>query len=213
MSSIDPSEDAKRAGASFALNTEGVTSTSRGLVGDTIFAILPNVKPIHTFAITLAFQSVSLLSRDNEIGRIFNFTPQIFMFKLWKTPTYKSFLCALTLCGYVSYMFGWHVHEKAILLVLVPLRCVQHSLVTFLAQNFSLYSLLASESHALFRTYVLASVAGVFSLFPLLFTPAGERVIVAESILENLKHVSDIRRNSCENCVLYFMDVSDIPAP
>ena len=46
------------------------------------------------------------------------------MAKLWMTPTYKSFLTALTLCGYTSYMFGWHVHEKAILLVLVPLRCV-----------------------------------------------------------------------------------------
>ena len=46
------------------------------------------------------------------------------MIKLWRTPTYKSFLCGLTLCGFVSYMFGWHVHEKAILLVLVPLRCV-----------------------------------------------------------------------------------------
>lgn len=50
------------------------------------------------------------------------------MVKLWKTPTYKSFLCALTLCSFVSYMFGWHVHEKAILLVLVPLRYVQHLL-------------------------------------------------------------------------------------
>ena len=46
------------------------------------------------------------------------------MVKLWKTPTYKSFLTALTLCGYTSYMFGWHVHEKAILLVLVPLRWI-----------------------------------------------------------------------------------------
>lgn len=45
------------------------------------------------------------------------------MAKLWIVPTYKSFLTALTLCGYTSYMFGWHVHEKAILLVLVPLRC------------------------------------------------------------------------------------------
>ena len=44
------------------------------------------------------------------------------MAKLWMTPTYKSFLTALTLCGYTSFMFGWHVHEKAILLVLVPLR-------------------------------------------------------------------------------------------
>ena len=47
---------------------------------------------------------------------------QVFMAKLWMTPTYKSFLTALTLCGYTSFMFGWHVHEKAILLVLVPLR-------------------------------------------------------------------------------------------
>jgi alpha-1,3-glucosyltransferase len=35
------------------------------------------------------------------------------------------------------------------------------------------YSLLATENHAYFRTFVLASVAGIYSLFPLLFTPAG----------------------------------------
>jgi len=68
-------------------------------------------------------------------------------------------LTALTLCGYTSFMFGWHVHEKAILLVLVPL------------------SLLATENHAYFRTFVLASVAGIYSLFPLLFTPT-------ESVIE-----------------------------
>ena len=55
------------------------------------------------------------------------------MVKLWMTPNYKSFVTALTVCGYTSYMFGWHVHEKAILLVLVPLRYVHSdpmSLVT-----------------------------------------------------------------------------------
>jgi hypothetical protein len=51
---------------------------------------------------------------------------QVFLARLWLTPTYKSFVTALTLCGYTSYMFGWHVHEKAILLVLVPLRWVGH---------------------------------------------------------------------------------------
>ncbi len=52
------------------------------------------------------------------------------MGKLWTNTSYKSFVTALTLCGFTSYMFGWHVHEKAILLVLVPLRCVHlHVLV------------------------------------------------------------------------------------
>lgn len=40
------------------VNAAGVASTSRGLVGDTVFAVIPNIKPIHTFTITLAFQSV-----------------------------------------------------------------------------------------------------------------------------------------------------------
>ncbi|CAK5275695.1 unnamed protein product [Mycena citricolor] len=130
---------ASRLGVDASINASGVASTSRGLVGDTVFAVLPNIKPIHTFIITVAFQSVALV-------------------KLWFTPTYKSFLTALTLCGYASFLFGWHVHEKAILLVLVPL------------------SLLAAERHAYFRTFVIASVAGVFSLFPLIFTP-GESIV------------------------------------
>ncbi|KAJ3490073.1 hypothetical protein NLI96_g1691 [Meripilus lineatus] len=128
------------------INEAGVASTSRGLVGDTVFAVLPNIKPLHTFAITILFQSV-------------------YLFKLWRLPTYKSFVAALTLCGYTSYMFGWHVHEKAILLVLVPL------------------SLLAAESHAYFRTFMIASVAGVYSLFPLLFTPAESLIKVLYSIV------------------------------
>ncbi|KAH9940583.1 glycosyltransferase family 57 protein [Amylocystis lapponica] len=131
---------------SLSVNASGVASTSRGLVGDTVFAVLPNVKPIHTFVVTIAFQTVYLI-------------------KLWRAATYKSFLTALTLCGYSSFMFGWHVHEKAILLVLVPL------------------SLLAAENHAYFRTFMLASVAGVFSLFPLLFTPAETFIKLVYSVL------------------------------
>ncbi|KAK0242736.1 glucosyltransferase [Armillaria nabsnona] len=137
---------AERIGADVSIHGPGVTSTSRGLVGDTVFAVLPNVQPIHTFTLTLAFQSVVLL-------------------KLWFNPTYKSFLTALTLCGYASYLFGWHVHEKAVLLVLVPL------------------SLLAAERQAYFRTFMIASVSGIFSLFPLLFTPAESLIEVLYSAL------------------------------
>ncbi|KAL1709214.1 glycosyltransferase family 57 protein [Schizophyllum commune] len=89
---------------------------------------------------------------------------EAFLVKLWFRPTYKSFLTALTLCGYTSFLFGWHVHEKAVLLVLVPL------------------SLLAAERQAYFRTFLIASVAGIFSLFPLLFTPTESVIEVVYSI-------------------------------
>ncbi|KAK2466126.1 hypothetical protein APHAL10511_001768 [Amanita phalloides] len=136
----------KHKGWTVSLNASGISSTSRGLVGDTTFAILPNIRPIHTFITTLIFQSICL-------------------FKLWMTPTYKSFLTALTLCSYSSFLFGWHVHEKAILLALIPL------------------SLLAAERHVYFRTFIIASVAGVVSLFPLLFTPAESIIKVVYSTI------------------------------
>ncbi|KAF9006492.1 glucosyltransferase [Cyathus striatus] len=128
------------------LNTEGIASTSRGLVGDTVFAVIPDIKPIHTFIATIACQSIWLI-------------------KLWRSPTYKSFITALTLCGWTSFLFGWHVHEKAVLLFLIPL------------------SLLAAERQAYFRTFMIASIAGVFSLFPLIFTPAESIVKVVYSVL------------------------------
>jgi len=137
---------AKGTGANINVNISGVSATSRGLVGDTIFAVLPNIRPIQTFLITLAFQL-------------------IFLTKLWFVPTYRSFLTAMTLCGYASFMFGWHVHEKAVLLILIPL------------------SLLAGDSHAMFRTYLIATVAGIYGLFPLLFTPAENFVEIAYSII------------------------------
>lgn len=134
---------------------------------------------------------------------------QIYLLKLWRTPTYKSFLYALTLCGYVSYMFGWHVHEKAVLLVLVPLRYFLSTYRLFSVISHLARSLLSAENHAVFRTFVLASVAGIYSLFPLLFTPAGEqrsgRHARREAKVETIS-----RRNTRESCVFCPMDVFHI---
>ena len=45
------------------------------------------------------------------------------MGRLWFDPSYKRFVSAVVLCAFTSFIAGWHVHEKAVLLFLVPQRC------------------------------------------------------------------------------------------
>jgi len=61
--------DIKQTGADIPINEFGVSSTSRGLVGDTVFSVLPDVKPIHALVITLAWQLVRPFNRlDDKIS-------------------------------------------------------------------------------------------------------------------------------------------------
>lgn len=118
-----------------AVNKDAINSVTRGLVGDTTFAVLPEVKPSTTFALTLFFQIIPLI-------------------KLFFDPTWDTFIGAVTLCGYASFLFGWHVHEKAILLVIIP------------------FSLIALKDRRYLGAFRPLAVAGHVSLFPLLFTAA-----------------------------------------
>ncbi|GAC73845.1 glucosyltransferase - Alg8p [Moesziomyces antarcticus T-34] len=124
----------------------GFASASRGLVENIAFGIMPDISPSMCFALTLTCMCV-------------------YMVKLWQTPTYRSFLAAVSLCGFASFLFGWHVHEKAIMLPLIP------------------YTLLAAVDYAHLRTFVLLSAAGIVSLFPLLFTPQEAPIKIACSIV------------------------------
>ena len=72
--------------------------------------------------------------------------------KLFLEPNWNTFVSALTLCGYASFLFGWHVHEKAILLVIIP------------------FSLLALKDRRYLGAFRPLAVSGHVSLFPLLFT-------------------------------------------
>ncbi|KAF2714740.1 glycosyltransferase family 57 protein [Pleomassaria siparia CBS 279.74] len=112
-----------------------VNSVTRGLVGDSSFAVLPDVVPLACFLLTLAFQIP-------------------FLVRLLVKPTWETFIGAVTLCGYASFLFGWHVHEKAILIVLIP------------------FSLIALRDRRYFGAFRPLAVAGHVSLFPLLFTAA-----------------------------------------
>ncbi|KAK0291105.1 glycosyl transferase [Friedmanniomyces endolithicus] len=115
------------------VNAEAVNSVTRGLVGDTSFAVLPNISPRTTFVMTLAAQIPALT-------------------KLFFRPTWDNFVATLTLCAYASFLFGWHVHEKAILLVIIP------------------FSLLALKDRRHLGAFRPLAVSGHVSLFPLLFT-------------------------------------------
>ncbi|KAI1344311.1 glycosyltransferase family 57 protein [Xylariaceae sp. FL0016] len=117
------------------VKADAINSVTRGLVGDTAFAVLPEVTPRICFALTLLFQAVPLV-------------------KLFGRPTWDTFMGAVTLCGYASFLFGWHVHEKAILLVIIP------------------FSLIALKDRRHLGAFRPLAVAGHVSLFPLLFTPA-----------------------------------------
>lgn len=83
---------------------------------------------------------------------------QLGLIKLFVKPNWETFVGAITLCGYASFLFGWHVHEKAILLVIVP------------------FTMLALRDRRYLGAFRPLAVAGHVSLFPLLFT-AGEFVV------------------------------------
>lgn len=99
------------------------------------------------------------------------------MSRLWWDPTYTRFLKAVVLSAFTSFLFGWHVHEKAALLFLVPMTWVRYT-VEF--QRLTVWNwsrigrLLAKEDYQHFRTWIIATSAGIFGLFPLLIKPAGK---------------------------------------
>lgn len=112
-----------------------VDSNTGGLVQEFKHNVLPSISPAVTFVLVAVMMipcCVKLLS--------------------FKTESPTSFMKPLIICTATSFMFGWHVHEKAILMILVPLQ-----VLTFHNQ--------AEAGSSLF-----VSVFGLYSLTPLLFT-------------------------------------------
>lgn len=107
-------------------------SGTKGLVQDVFFVILPQITPKLTFLLTLFYQTLAVI-------------PVLF------DPSFKRFVGSLTLCGFVSFLFGWHVHEKAIMLVIIP------------------FSFLVPFDRRLLTPFTLLASAGYVSLFPLLY--------------------------------------------
>ncbi|XP_005090004.1 probable dolichyl pyrophosphate Glc1Man9GlcNAc2 alpha-1,3-glucosyltransferase [Aplysia californica] len=105
-----------------------------GMVQEYSFVVLPDVPPIVTMMVTVIAMMPSLYS-------------------LWVSKDKVSFVRSVVLCAYTSFLFGWHVHEKAVLLMIIPM-----TLLVIYDQHYA-------------KMYLILCVTGFYSLFPLLFTP------------------------------------------
>ncbi|KYN37272.1 putative dolichyl pyrophosphate Glc1Man9GlcNAc2 alpha-1,3-glucosyltransferase [Trachymyrmex septentrionalis] len=105
-----------------------------GLVQEQNFLILPTPTPIITFLLTFVIMLPALWC-------------------LYKKPyvNSKDFIRCIVLCVLSSFMFGWHVHEKAILTAIIPL-CI-------------LAALHVEDA----RIFIILSSAGQTALLPLLY--------------------------------------------
>lgn len=120
-------------------------SNTGGLVQEFTHSVLPSISPLMTFI------AVSLAMLPCCIKMLF-----------YKTESIRSFMKPLIICAATSFMFGWHVHEKAILMVLIPLQ------------------VLTANSHQEARSSLFLTIFGLYSLTPLLFT--SELILVKLSL-------------------------------
>ncbi|XP_055333216.1 probable dolichyl pyrophosphate Glc1Man9GlcNAc2 alpha-1,3-glucosyltransferase [Paramacrobiotus metropolitanus] len=111
----------------------GTAALTGGLVGGQEHTLLPSITPSVTMLLTV-------------LGML----PALCM--LWNAKTGDQFVKGLTICTLSSFLFGWHVHEKAILLVTIP------------------YTWLAINNNKDAKIYLILTTAGYFGLHPLLFT-------------------------------------------
>ncbi|ODQ81113.1 glycosyltransferase family 57 protein [Babjeviella inositovora NRRL Y-12698] len=116
-----------------ALTPEALAQNTRGLVRDVEFLVLPQITPRVTFYLTVFYQVMCLL-------------PVLFQ------PSFNRFMGSMTLCAFASFLFGWHVHEKAIMLVVIP------------------FSFLVIQDKRLLSSFNLLVSSGFVSLFPLIYT-------------------------------------------
>lgn len=132
-------------------------SMTGGLVQEFQHSVLPSVSPSVTLVCTL----LSILPA---------------VFSIWLRPRgARGFLRCLVVCALGTFMFGWHVHEKAILIAILPL------------------SILAVESREDAGIFLMLATTGHYSLFPLLFTVAELPIKILLMLLFTLYSFSSLR--------------------
>ncbi|XP_073735876.1 dolichyl pyrophosphate Glc1Man9GlcNAc2 alpha-1,3-glucosyltransferase isoform X4 [Callorhinus ursinus] len=87
----------------------------------------------------------------------------------------RGFLRCLILCALSSFLFGWHVHEKAILLAVLPM------------------SLLSVGKAGDASIFLILTTTGHYSLFPLLFTAPELPIKILLMLLFTIYSISSLK--------------------
>jgi len=117
----------------FKVSSSLQANMTSGLVGEqAMHLVLPQITPRVTMAVSLLAWLPGLVI-------------------LWRKPSFATFVDTLLYVSLTSFQFGWHVHEKAILMSLLPI------------------GLAALSGPQRGRLFVLLGAIGHISLFPLLF--------------------------------------------
>jgi alpha-1,3-glucosyltransferase len=106
------------------------SSLTTGLVGDVAMSVLPDISASTAIILVVLAMIPSLI-------------------RLNLTPTHGVFMRVVVNCTLCMFVLGYHVHEKAILVTLIPL------------------SLISFESPLAASLFLQISFVGIFSLFPL----------------------------------------------
>ncbi|XP_043928635.1 probable dolichyl pyrophosphate Glc1Man9GlcNAc2 alpha-1,3-glucosyltransferase isoform X2 [Protopterus annectens] len=155
------------------LNIESIPKASMtgGLVQEFQHTVLPSVSPLTTLICTF----ISIM-------------PAVCC--LWlKCRGPYGFLHCLILCALGSFLFGWHVHEKAILIAILPL------------------SLLAVKGKKEAGIFLVLSTTGHLSLFPLLFTAQELPIKILLMLLFTVYSFSALRDLFREDRLLSWLEV------
>ena len=137
--------------------TASKSTLTAGLVGELTHQTLPTISPEICAFLTLLAMAPAL-------------------YKTFSKFSLESWLTSYCSCALASFLFGWHVHEKAILLVIVPMT-----------------GLIFIQSSKYFRPFIILSTAGLSGLLPLIYTQF-EQVSVTSDFLGNFWEKLDGRQ-------------------
>ncbi|XP_033216632.1 probable dolichyl pyrophosphate Glc1Man9GlcNAc2 alpha-1,3-glucosyltransferase isoform X2 [Belonocnema kinseyi] len=125
------------------LHEDNQAKLTGGLVRMQSFSVLPTPSPLATFIITVLTMLPILWS----------------LFFKPNSAIEKYFLKCLVVCGLSSFIFGWHVHEKAILTSVIPLRSTSFSSRRVIFRHLSINTVNGKEhiTHPCLTPYLISN--------------------------------------------------------